>query len=72
MLWFKSVLGLNFIFFRFWVWICLETKDVTDEAARLDKSPTNIQENTSLLRELVDRHAKELTKLNKRLGSLAK
>ena len=48
-----------------------ETRDVTDEAARLDKSPKNIKENISLLRELVDRHAKELTKLNKRLGSLA-
>ena len=49
-----------------------ETKDVTDEAARLDKSPKNIQENISLLIELVDRQAKELTKLNERLGSLAK
>ena len=49
-----------------------ETKDVTDEAARLDKSPKNIQENISLLKEMVDRHAKELTELNKRLGSLAK
>ena len=49
-----------------------ETKDITDEAARLDKSPKNIQENISLLKDLVDRHAKELTELNKRLGSLAK
>ena len=49
-----------------------ETKDITDEAARLDKSPKNIQENISLLKDLVDRHAKELTALNKRLGSLAK
>ena len=48
-----------------------ETMDVTDEATRLDKSPKNMQENISLLRELVDRHAKELTELNKRLGSLA-
>ena len=49
-----------------------ETKDITDEAARLDKSPKNIQENISLLKDLVDRHAKELTELNQRLGSLAK
>ena len=49
-----------------------ETQDVTDEATRLDKSPKNIQENISLLREMVDRYAKELTELNKRLGSLAK
>ena len=49
-----------------------ETKDVTDEATRLGKSPNNIQENISLLREMVNRHAKELTELNKRLGSLAK
>ena len=49
-----------------------EAKDVTDEATRLDKSPKNIQENSSLLKEMVDRHAKELTELNKRLGSLAK
>ena len=49
-----------------------ETRDVTDEATRLDKSPKNIQENISLLREMVDRHAKELTQLNKRLGRLAK
>ena len=49
-----------------------EAKDVTDEATRLDKSPKNIQENISLLKEMVDRHAKELTELNKRLGSLVK
>ena len=49
-----------------------EAKDVTDEATRLDKLPKNIQENISLLKEMVDRHAKELTELNKRLGSLAK
>ena len=48
-----------------------ETMDVTDEATRLDKSPKSTQENISLLRQLVDRHAKELTELNKRLGSLA-
>ena len=49
-----------------------ETKDVTDEATRLDKSPKNIQENISLLKEMADRHVKELTELKKRLGSLAK
>lgn len=49
-----------------------ETKDVTDEATRLGKSPKNTQENISLLREMVNRQAKELTELNKRLGSLAK
>lgn len=49
-----------------------ETKDVTDEETRLGKSPKNTQENISLLREMVDRQAKELTELNKRLGSLAK
>ena len=49
-----------------------KAKDVTDEATRLDKSSKNIQENISLLREMVDRHAKELNELSKRLGSLAK
>lgn len=28
MLWFKFIFGLNFIFFRLWVWLCVETKEI--------------------------------------------